>query len=188
MPPKVQKKAAAKTAKAPAKTKAKSSSVVGLKTSSKPVTKSKDSDEIKAVVMLVFTKCNGAVSLLIGKESYEKWGAPGGGLNPSEKLEDACKRIFQTEIGHPMFTSKHSHSFRYKNAQIFMFYTEECIKEEFGPNVKQPSELLELKHVPVSTLYKFIDSPNLDKPLRAIFISMMVECKPQISSFVDKCK
>jgi hypothetical protein len=186
MPP----KAVAKKPVAKPKAKADAKKSGAKKSDKAPIAKRSDrltTDEVKAVVILLFTKCDGQVSLLIGEENYNKWGAPTGSLNLGEKPEDAAKRIFANELGKPMPNVVMHHMTRHNNAMVYMAYSDDCVKD-FGSKVASPPELLELKLIPIKSIYSFIEKPNLDKPLRAIFISMMVDCKKDVNAFIDKIK
>lgn len=144
---------------------------------------------VRSAVVLLFTKCNGTNVLLIGKETYEKWGPPGGGLmDEKEDPDKAAEREFTEEVGHPLPTIKDSKSFRYRNAHVRMMYTDQCIDTKIGPKAKTPHELLALAHIPVKDLYKLLASPKEDMPLRPIFISMMIDNKKVIEQFIEKMK
>lgn len=163
----------------------------------KPKTKDSPTKDIKepegekpigATVALVFTKCKDGVSLLVGKETYEKWGPPGGKKEPSEDDKKAVAREFQEETGYVLPKMKLEEQFRYRNTMVFLYYTEECINTKLGPKVKKPLELTELKLCPIKDLYKLLENPKPDMPLRNIFISMMIDHKKEVEAFMKKIK
>lgn len=196
MPPKQAAKPAAKAAKPAAKPAAKVDAVAKPDATkpdaTKPATPKQDksSDEVKAVIILLFTKCKGQTYLLLGLESYEKWGPPGGGIEEKEDYRKAADRIFLDEVGYPMTKILHEESFRFRNAMVYMIHTDDCIETKLGPKIRKTpqQELLDLMHVTVSDIYKFLDKPTVKQPLRPIFISMMIEHKKEVDSFVAKLK
>ena len=150
--------------------------------------KSKDDDQpIRAAVVLIFTKCKGKVSLLIGKESYEKWGPPGGYVEQGEEPNKAAEREFIEEVGYALPPIKNERIFRYRNTHVRMIYTEDCIDAKIGPKAKKPLELLALSYIPVDQLYKILMTPDVKLPLRSIFIAMMVDNKKEVDTFLSAC-
>lgn len=141
---------------------------------------------VKAAFVLLFTKCATGVQMLLVKENYGKWGAPGGGVKLAEKPEKAAEREFQEETGHKFPKTKKEESVRFRNAHIVLAYTEDCIVEKFGSNKRTgEDEILALKHVPVKDLYKFINSPSKDMAIRPIFTSMMLDNQKVVEKFVS---
>ncbi len=175
------KKPKAKTTKPSSKDKEK------IKKSIKPVRAVTPVDQpIKAAVVLLFTKCRGGVALLLGKENYEKWGPPSGYVNPNEDPDVAAVREFQEEVGQPLPKPKSEVSFRYRNAHVKLIYTEDCVEPKIGKLAKEPRELMELAHIPVNLVYDLLAKPKPEMPLRAVFISMMMDNKKVIGEFMKK--
>ena len=146
-----------------------------------------DDQPIRAAVVLMFTTCKGKVSLLIGKESYEKWGPPGGYVEQGEEPNKAAEREFVEEVGYGLPPLKKEKTFRYRNTHVRMMYTETCIEAKIGPKARKPHELLGLSYIPVSDLYKILMTPDVKMPLRSIFIAMMVDNKKEIDTFLASC-
>jgi len=194
MPPKkepaVKKPAAKPVAKAPAKKPAAKpvAKAPAKKPESKPAAKKPfvPEENPRASIILLLTKCKGEIVLLIGKESYEKWGPPGGGIAEKEAPRAAADRIFTEEVGYPMPKIEKEATFRHRNAQVFLLFTADCIEEKLGPkiNKKPVQELTALKHVPVKTIYQFLEKPDVDSPLRPVFISMIIEHKKEVDAFI----
>ncbi len=186
------KKSAAKkpAAKKPAAKKPDAPKASPAKADVKPLNhtpKSKDENqEIRAAVVLLFTKCNGEISVLLGKETYEKWGPPSGGLNPGEDPAKGAEREFVEEVGHDMPSAKHDTSFRYRNVYVKCLYTDTCVEAKIGPKAKKPNEFLELTHIPMKKLYDLLANPQPTMPLRAVFIAMMMDNRKEIEAFMSK--
>jgi ADP-ribose pyrophosphatase YjhB (NUDIX family) len=185
MSPKVVKKVATK------KVEKKSEKKVDNKplSSDKPMSRPVPADGIRAVIVMLFTKCKNDTYLLIGQEIYEKWGLPTGHVIDGESRDKTMENIFQNETGyqlpkiakHVKFLSKRDPEHQ---AEVHMILSNECIEAKLGPKVKSPAELLALRHIPVNDLYKFINSPSSDVKLRAVFVSTMIENKSAIESFL----
>ncbi len=203
MPPKtVTKKPAAKpaaksTAKPAAKPAAKPSTGVRLARSAahaahpahhaaaKP-----SSDEVRAVVVLLMSKCPDGVALLIGQEVYLKWGAPTSSLRPGESVDAAVRRCFADEIGFDYPPIVKTESFRSGPAHVVMAFTNECISTVLGPKVTTPNELVKLERIPINTLFSFIDKNKTNPPgsetiLRKVFVDMLTDNKSAITKFIS---
>ncbi len=147
-------------------------------------------DDIGAAFILLFTKCGSKVNIMLVKENYEKWGAPGGGVAPGDKTPlDTAKREFKEETGYEMPTLEKEESLRFRNAFVLLGYTKECIEPKFGKfKRKGDNEILELRHVPCDEIYKWITEPTPETAIRNVFISMLMELKPAIVKFCAGCK
>lgn len=148
------------------------------------------SDEIRAVVVLLMSKCPDGVALLIGQEVYLKWGAPTSSLRPGESVDAAVRRCFADEIGFDYPPIVKTESFRSGPAHVVMAFTNECISTVLGPKVTTPNELIKLERVPVSTLFSFIDKnkanpPGSDTILRKVFVDMLTDNKSAINKFIS---
>jgi ADP-ribose pyrophosphatase YjhB (NUDIX family) len=201
MPPKKSTKSSEKTksptktaVKKPAASKAKpvdSKSKTPAKTATSKTAVKKPSHAVgdgpvKAAFVLLFTKCATGIQMLLVKENYEKWGAPGGGVKLAESPEKAAEREFQEETGYKFPKTKKEESIRFRNAHIVFAYTEDCIEEKFGPSKRTgDDEILALKHVPVKDIYKFINKPSSDMAVRPIFTSMMLDNQKAVEKFVS---
>ena len=147
-------------------------------------------DGYAAAFVLLFTKCAGSVNIMLVKESYDKWGAPGGGVSPADKsVMETATREFKEETGHELPNLKKQSSFRFRNAHVMMGFTEECIEPSFGKFKRQgDTEIKELKHVPCKDIYNWISNPSPNTAIRPIFISMLMENKADIVKFCNDCK
>lgn len=197
MPPKVAKKPAAKPAvksatkpaakdkpvKSTPKPVVKSPNVFGVAKEDRPVPKSEN--DVTSVALMLFTKCDGAVVLLICKEAYEKWGIPSGYVVSGETPDHAFKRVFVDEIGVDLPAIKKQDKIQVRNTLVYMLYTDVCVSTKIGPKaVKGPEMLLELMHIPVGSIYKFIENPSVDTQLKSVFITTMLDLKPRVDTFV----
>lgn len=151
----------------------------------KDVTKkaSSPTDELRAVVLILLTKCNGKPSMLLVQENYEKWGMLSGGIESGETPEKALEREFKEETGHSLPSMKKQKSFRYRNAMVYLGYTESCI-DSLSTSRKKPHELLSVELVPLNDIYKLLDNPKPNMPLRSIMISMMMDNKKEVEEFL----
>ena len=147
-------------------------------------------DNIAAAFVLLFTKCAGTVNIMLVKESYDKWGAPGGGVSTADRTpDDTAAREFKEETGHEMPGLKKKGSFRFRNAHVIMGFTEDCIEPSFGKfKRKGDDEIKELRHIPCKDIYNWISNPTPNTAIRPIFISMLMENKAEIVKFCAECK
>lgn len=146
--------------------------------------------------VILFTSCgqpgNKVVNILLVKESYEKWGIPGGGKRPDESLQDTAKREFEEETGHTFPTLELKEEFTYKNSHIILGYTKDCIEPEFGsnpaPKVRGPETAIKaLKHVPCSEILKWVANPGAGFLVRQVLVDMLNETRDRVNDFCKKC-
>ena len=85
----------------------------------------------QSVFALIFTKCKG-IHLLMVEESFEKWGAPGGSLQPNETPEAGLRREFAEETGYELPPAKMEETLIHGNAIVKLIFTEDCLGPDFG--------------------------------------------------------
>lgn len=164
-----------------------SSTQAAPRSTATPATLRSDEDRpITAVVLMVFTKCNGAVSLLIGKEPFEKWGVPVGAKDEQEQLGSAYSRVFSNKTGHDLPKETKVKEVKYHNVMVKLIYTDDCVPDKLGPKAKSSDSMIQLYHIPVKSLYEFLQSPKPDMALRPIFTTMMVDNKQTIDAFIKQ--
>ena len=148
--------------------------------------KQNNPDMITAVAILMFSKCPSGVALLVGRESYNKWGAPSSALSPNESPDDGFKRCYEEEVGSPMPKCELKDTFNFKNTNVGMFYTTDCV-ENLGPK-SSPEFINDLTRFPVNELFEMIASSNPQYTLRQVFVDMVKDNKKTIADFIKKIK
>lgn len=154
------------------------------------------SDVPTSAHVILFTACgtgaSRAVNIMLVKESYGKWGIPGGGKREGEDIEMTAKREFEEETGHTLPEFKLKETFRHNNSYIILGFTEECIEPKFGSNPAMKSrgddtKILELKHVACADILRWVANPGADFLVRRVLIDMLNDNRDMIINFCKKC-